>query len=163
LGSLGEPLTFRLRLVVSQLVELVSHFILAIDIVRDGNVLMDPTNRYSYEVAAPCSGIRSLIATLALSVILAFVSCQKPWKRLVMIASAFPLSVLGNLVRVLSIIIAAEIGGQSTGDRVHEGGPFGIFSLLPYLLAFAGLLILEHYLREPASEPIQAALEPKAV
>jgi exosortase/archaeosortase family protein len=66
-----------------------------------------------------------------------------------MIASAFPLSMLGNLVRMLSIIIAAEMGGQSSGDWVHEGGPYGIFSLLPYLLAFGGLLILEHYLRDP--------------
>jgi len=152
LGSLAEPLTFRLRLLVSQLVELVSHFILAIDVVREGNILRDPSNRYSYEVAAACSGIRSFIATLALCVILAFVSCQKTWKRVLMIASALPLSVLGNLVRMLSIIIAAEIGGQSSGDWVHEGGPFGLFSLLPYLLAFAGLLVLEHYLREPGFE-----------
>ena len=149
LGSLAEPISFRLRLFVSQLVEFVSHFVLAIDVVRDGNILRDPTNRYGYEVAAACSGIRSLLATLALCVILAFVSCQKPWKRLLMIASAFPLSMLGNLVRMLSIIIAAEMGGQSSGDWVHEGGPYGIFSLLPYLLAFGGLLILEHYLRDP--------------
>ena len=80
-----------------------------------------------------------------------------------MIASAFPFSVLGNLVRVLSIIIAAEIGGQSIGDRVHEGGPLGVFSLLPYLLAFAGLLILEHYLRDPGNEPMEAGLEAKTV
>ena len=137
---------------MTQLVEWVSHFILAIDVIREGNILRDPSNRYGYEVAAACSGIRSFIATLALCVILAFVSCQKPWKRLVMIASAFPLSIVGNMVRILSLIIAAEMGGQAAGDWVHEGGPLGIFSLLPYLFAFGGLLILERYLRDPASD-----------
>jgi len=163
LGSLAEPISFRLRLLVSQMVELVSQYVLQIDIIRDGNILRDPSGRYSYEVAAACSGIRSLIATLAMCVILAFVSCRKPWKRLVMIASAFPLAMLGNLVRMLSIIVAAEIGGQSSGNWVHEGGPLGIFSLLPYLLAFGGLLFLEHYLREQPGLPQAPQLEAKTV
>ena len=128
---------------------LISHFILAIDVERDGTILMDATRHYQYEVAAACSGIRSLLATFALAVILAFVSLHKPWKRLVMIASAVPLAVIGNLLRMLAIIIAAELGGQEWGNRVHEGGPFGIFSLLPYVPAFLGLLVLEYYLREP--------------
>lgn len=161
LGSLAEPISFRLRMVVSQLVELVSQYVLQIDVIREGNLLRDPGNRYSYEVAAACSGIRSLIATLAMCVILAFVSCRKYWKRLVLIASAFPLAILGNLVRMLSIIVAAEIGGQTSGNWIHEGGPMGVFSLLPYLLAFGGLLLLEHYLREP-SAPLRAQpLQPK--
>jgi hypothetical protein len=50
-----------------------------------------------------------------------------------MVASAFPLAVLGNLLRMLTIIIAAEMGGQEWGSYVHEGGPGGVFSLLPYL------------------------------
>jgi exosortase len=163
LGSVSDPITFHLRLVVSQLVELISHYVLAIDVVRMGTMLRDPSNRYGYEVAAACSGIRSLLATLALCVILGFVSCQKPWKRLLMIASAFPLAVFGNLLRMLSIIIAAEIGGQSSGDRVHDGGPFGVFSLLPYLFAFAGLLLLESYLRDPVVSESQPRCLPKAI
>jgi hypothetical protein len=57
------------------------------------------------------------------------------------------LSVFGNLIRMLTIIIAAEIGGQEWGAYVHDGGPGGIFSLLPYVPAFIGLLALERYLR----------------
>jgi len=156
LGVLVERLTLGLRMLVSQLVVLVSHFILAIDVERDGTVLMDATRHYQYEVAAACSGIRSLLATLALAMILAFVSFHKPWKRLMVVASAFPLAVLGNLLRMLAIVIAAEIGGQSLGNQVHDGGPLGIYSLLPYVPAFAGLLLLEHYFGDrpgPVSTP----------
>jgi exosortase len=156
LGVLVEPITFRLRMLVAQLVVLVSHFILAIDVERDGTVLMDATRRYQYEVAAACSGIRSLMATLALATILAFVSFRKPWKRLTVIAAAFPLAVLGNLLRMLAIVVAAELGGQAWGNQVHDGGPLGIYSLLPYVPAFAGLLLLEHCLGdrpEPSATP----------
>jgi exosortase len=149
IGSLAEPITFRLRLLVSQLVGFISHYLLAIDVSVQGNVLTDPTGHYQYEIAAACSGIRSLTATLALSVILGFISFQTPWKRLIMIVSAIPLAVLGNLLRMLAIIIAAEIGGQEWGSYVHEGGPGGIFSLMPYVPAFIGLVLLERYLRQP--------------
>ena len=127
---------------------LVANGVLAIDVERDGTALINANGHYQYEVAAACSGLRSLIATLALSVIYAFVSFPKWWKRLVLICAAFPLAVLGNLVRMLTIVIAAEIGGQKWGNYIHEGGPGGIFSLLPYVPAFAGLLLLGHWLRE---------------
>jgi exosortase/archaeosortase family protein len=122
-------------------------------------MLIDPTGRYQYEIAAACSGIRSLIATVALAVILGFTSFRNPWKRLMMIASAFPLAILGNLIRMLTIIVAAEIGGQEWGTRVHDGGPGGVFSLLPYVPAFIGLLGLDHYLRAREAQPKAAAVK----
>jgi exosortase len=152
LGSQLVGITFRLRLLVCQLVEMISHFILAIDVVREGTILKDPTNKYHYEVAAACSGIRSLLATVGFALILAFLSFRTWWKRAVMLAAAFPLAVLGNLIRMLSIIIAAEMGGQEWGNKVHDGGPGGIFVLLLYVPAFAGLLWLEHLLRGHAAK-----------
>ena len=55
---------------------------------------------------------------------------------------------------MLMIIIAAEIGGQSWGNAVHEGGPLGVYSLIPYLPAFAGLLLLGHLLHQREPEPV---------
>jgi exosortase len=159
-GSLADLITVPLRLIVTKLVTIICHFILAIDVEQHGNILSDPSNQYQYEVVAACSGIRSLFSTLLLAVILGFISFQKSWKRLVIIASAFPLAVLGNLLRLLAIVVAAEMGGQEWGNIVHEGGPFGFFSLLPYVPAFFGLLLLEHYLRKPDSAPPSAAETP---
>jgi len=110
-------------------------------------------------VAAACSGLRSLLATVGFSMGYAFLSFPKWWKRLAVIAAAFPLAVLGNLIRMLTIVIAAEIWGQKAGDKVHDGGPLGIYSLIPYVLAFAGLLLLGHWLREREPEK-QPSMEP---
>jgi exosortase len=166
LGSLAIPITFRLRLLVCQLVEVICQYVLPFDVIRQGTQIFNPSGHYQYEVAAACSGIRSLTATLALAVILGFYSFRKWWKIGLMIMAAFPLAVLGNLLRMLAIIIAAEIGGQEWGNWVHEGGPLGIISLLPYVPAFIGLLTLENYLRgrppsikprSPAKAPMQPA------
>src|SRR5438876_2531573 len=152
LGLQAQFISFPLRKLVCQLVAFVANGLLAIDVERDGTALINGSGHYQYEVAAACSGLRSLLATLALSMIYAFVWFPKWWKRLVLMAAAFPLAVLGNLVRMLTIIIAAEIGGQKAGSYIHEGGPGGIFSLMPYVPAFAGLLLLGHWLRERETE-----------
>jgi exosortase/archaeosortase family protein len=81
--------------------------------------------------------------------------CFRPWwKRGMLIASAVPLAVLGNTIRMLSIIIAAEIWGQKGGAYVHDGGPYGIISLLPYVAAFGGLMLLGHWLHESPALPV---------
>ena len=86
--------------------------------------------------------MRSLIAIFLLATIYGFFVFRSPWIRLLLMALALPFSVLGNLARMLLIIVAAEIGGQSWGNYVHEGGPLGIISLVPYLPAMVGLLLV---------------------
>ena len=148
LGWSGVSLTFPLRLLVCRVVEVICHNLLAIDIIVQGTAILDPTGRYQYEVAAACSGMRSLIATFAVAVIYAMVAFHTWWRRGALVVAALPLAVFGNVVRMLTIVIAAEIGGQEWVTRVHDGGPMGVFSLLPYAAAFAGLLLLGHWLRE---------------
>jgi exosortase len=156
-GSMAVPITFRLRVWVCQIVEGICGNLFAFDIIREGTALKNPLGTYQYEVAAACSGIRSLTATLAVALIYAWLSFSSWWKRGLLIAAAFPLAVLGNVVRMLTIIVAAEFGGQSAGNYVHEGGPLGIFSLLPYIPAFGGLLLLGYWLREREPQKAPAA------
>lgn len=63
-----------------------------------------------------------------------------------LMALALPFAVLGNMLRLLAIIVAAEMGGQDWGNYVHEGGPFGIISLLPYVPGIVGLLWVGRWL-----------------
>jgi exosortase/archaeosortase family protein len=84
--------------------------------------------------------MRSLIAVFLLATVYAFATFRSPGKRIFLMALALPFAVLGNMLRLLAIIVAAEMGGQSAGNYVHEGGPFGIISLLPYIPGIVGLL-----------------------
>jgi exosortase len=146
--TLIEPVTFPLRLIVSRVVEGICHVLLAIDVVRDGTILKDPANHYHYEVAAACSGIRSFVAIGLMATVGAFVFFKQWWRRAVLFALIIPLAVAGNVLRLLTIIIAAEMGGQSAGNYVHEGGPGGIISLLPYVPAIFGLMYAGRWLEE---------------
>jgi exosortase len=130
---------FPLRLFVCWLVEMVTH-LFGIEIIRQGTQLIDPSGTFQYEVAAACGGMRSLIAVFLLATVYGFATFRSPGKRIFLMALALPFAVLGNMLRLLAIIIAAEMGGQKWGNYVHEGGPFGIISLLPYIPGIVGLL-----------------------
>jgi exosortase len=142
-GVVLEPVTFPLRILVSELVEWVAHTVLGIGVLRMGTQLFDPLGAYQYDVAAACSGIHSLVAIFLFATVCGFVMFRSPWKRLFMMALAFPFAIFGNLLRMLLIVIAAEIGGQQWGNRVHESV---IISLLPYIPVFLGLLLVGWWL-----------------
>jgi exosortase len=146
IATLSEPITFPLRLFATKITDFVSRGVLGIHVICDGTRIFDPNGSYKYEVAAACSGIRSLTATFALSVIYAFVALSGIWKRLLLVAAAFPLAVLANVLRLSMIIVAAEaFGGQSAGNYVHENA---VLSMIPYLPALGGIFFLGHWLRD---------------
>lgn len=142
---------FPLRLMVCWLVEMASHLI-GIDVIRRGTELFDPSGKFQYEVAAACGGMRSLVAIILLATVYAFAIFHSPKKRFLLIASAIPFAVLGNFVRLFAIIVAADFGGQHWGEYVHEGGPFGLLSLLPYVPPIIGLLWLGRVLEKSETE-----------
>ncbi len=135
LGAQAQFITVPLQLLVSKLVGVAAH-VLGIGVVQDGVQLIDPSGTYQYEVAAACSGMRSLIAIFLLTTCYGFVVFRTAKKRALMVVLAVPFAVLGNFLRLMFIIIAAEMGGQAWGNYIHESS---IFSLVPYLPAFIGV------------------------
>ena len=95
--------------------------------------------QYQYEVAVPCSGMRSLIAITLIAVVYATVFIRGGWSRAALVVAAVPLAVIGNTFRMLLIILAAQMGGQGWGNFVHEST---LFSLSPYVPAILGLIWL---------------------
>ncbi|MCC7374617.1 MAG: exosortase/archaeosortase family protein [Verrucomicrobiales bacterium] len=150
LGTLAETITFPLRTVATNITTWVSQHLLGVSVIQSGNKILDAQGTFQYEVAAACGGLRSLTATLALASIYAFISLERPWRRALMIASALPLAVAGNVLRLTLIILAAEGFGQKAGMWVHDNS---ILSLLPYVPAFLGLGALGSLLRESPPQP----------
>ncbi len=100
------------------------------EVMRNGTQLLSPDGSYSYDVAAACSGIRSLTALTALSLLLGYLSFESWWRRALIGALALPYAFVGNVVRILAIIVAAEWKGQEAGAVVHEWFGFLVFVIV---------------------------------
>jgi exosortase len=144
LGSLAQNITFPLRMLATVISVGVSH-LLGIDVIRDGTQIFDPQRDFDYDVAPACSGIRSLIALVAMTVIYGQIYFRGWGKRLGLVAAAFPLAVGGNVFRLTLIIVTAESFGVEAGNFVHENA---VMSLVPYVPAVGGLLLLARWWRE---------------
>jgi exosortase len=160
LGSLTEKITFPLRLMVTWIVQHLFNDLLGIGVIRSGTQLFNALGTYQYEVAAACGGMRSLISIFLISVSYGFLVFRSPWKRLVMVAASLPLAVIGNVVRLSTIVAAGEWSGQEAGNFVHDNG---IISLLPYIPAIIGVMFIGRYLehlgatQKPPSPPPPAS------
>ncbi len=62
------------------------------------------------DIASGCSGIRSLMALIMVSSAWAYFAPLSFWKKAILFASAIPLAILGNALRVISIFVIAEYG-----------------------------------------------------
>lgn len=148
--SLAETITFPLRRLSTFISAGIGQELLGIDIIRDGTRLLDPRGTFQYDVAAACSGIRSLITLLALNTIYGFVTFRRPWKRLVLIALALPLALAGNVIRLVGVIVVTESFGQETGVRFHDGAGFVTFILAVGCIFLVGGWLKEEKLAAPS-------------
>jgi exosortase len=143
ISEYSGPLTMPLRLLVARIVEVIAHLGLSPDLVRVGTQLMDAQHTFGYEVAAACSGIHSLVALLALTTIYGFVNFKPVWKRLVMMAIALPLAILGNVVRLCFTITVAETFGQKAGKSVETDAGY-----ITFLVAFGCAFLVARWLEK---------------
>jgi exosortase len=158
IGSLAESLTFPLRMVATKITVALGQTALGIPVIQDGVRIFDPNGAYAYEVAAACSGIRSLISLTALTTIYGFITFKAAWKQGLFVVLAAPLALLNNILRLTTIIIAAEAFGQGAGEFVDRW-----FGFLTFALALAIVLVLGHWLREQRPVPGPApALKPQS-
>jgi exosortase/archaeosortase family protein len=135
--------------------------VLGIGVIRQGTELLNALGTYKYEVAAACSGMRSLISIFLVAVSYAFLVFESPWKRMVMVAASLPLAIVGNVVRLGTIVIAGEWKGQSAGNYVHEDP---LISMLPYIPAFIGMMYIGRWLEKAGTDkPAAASQEAKAI
>lgn len=84
-----------------------------------------------------CSGLRSLISLLALSVLWTSLLPHgtKLWKKLTLVASAVPIALLTNMIRIMVLVLLSAIYGSQIADSfLHYGSGFVVFGLAIVLL-----------------------------
>jgi exosortase A len=129
---LMDRITFPMQLFASK-VAARSLDLIGIPVLREGNIILLANT--SLEVAEACSGIRSLISLLALSVVFAYFSQNKTWKRIVLVLSTFPIAIIANAARVTGTGILAH----SYGDQVAQGFFHGFSGWILFVVAFVCL------------------------
>ncbi|MCF7688398.1 MAG: EpsI family protein [Cephaloticoccus sp.] len=120
---------FWLRMWVIEASHTLAHWS-GIEVVRNGTQLFSPDGRYQYDVAAACSGVRSLLALTALSLLVGYLNLRSWWARGLVLVLSFPFTYLGNVVRISAIILAAQLWGQDAGMIVHEWAGFVVFVIV---------------------------------
>jgi exosortase len=99
-----------------------------IPVYREGNVIHIPG--HTLEVVKACSGLRSMVSLLTISVVLGYMTLRSNGLRGILFLSAVPVAVLVNIVRVLVLIGMFEyIGKDLTEGTAHTMFGIGIFGL----------------------------------
>jgi exosortase A len=128
-------ITFPMQLFASK-VAAKSLYLIGIPVLREGNVILLANT--SLEVAEACSGIRSLISLLALSVVFAYFSQKTTLKRVLLILSTFPIATIANAARVTGTGILAH----HYGDKVAQGFFHGFSGWILFVVAFVCLFVV---------------------
>lgn len=126
-----DTLGFYLRMGVIDVAVATAHGV-GLEVVRSGTQLFSPHGGYQYDVAAACSGVRSLMALAALSLLVGYLNFRAWWVRVLLLVLCAPYAFLGNVARIFAVIIAAEWFGQRAGVAVH-----GWFGFLVFIVVLA--------------------------
>ena len=102
-SSIYSAMTLPLQLKVSQVSEIVVK-LLSVPIFREGNVLTTPEK--TFQIVEACSGMRSMITLVTLSLIMGYFTFRKKWTKLVLILASIPVAIFVNIVRVVVLILA---------------------------------------------------------
>lgn len=105
-----QQATVQLQIIATELGHLGSS-LLGVDTYLQGTNIRSTGGHWdAFNIAGGCSGMRSLMALIMLSAAWAYLSDLKFWKKCVLFLSAIPLAVIGNGVRITSIVVLAEYG-----------------------------------------------------
>jgi exosortase len=134
-------LTLPLQMVASRIGEAVL-LLVGVPVVRDGNLLRLPSA--TLEVAEACSGLRSLLSLGAVAALFAWATETSWLKRVTLVATAVPIAVVVNGLRIAATGIACETWGRvAAADPWHTMTGWITFAvslalllLLPRLFGF---------------------------
>jgi exosortase len=149
---LDQYVSFPLRLFMSGVS---AHFLnfVGVPTIREGTAVLsaaDPATgttigqRFSVDIADPCSGMHSLFALTMVSALYAIVAYRRWWQIVLIVASAFPLAMFGNYCRILMLTFGSiafgsdfAIGSEQNPTWFHTGAGF-----LVYIAALGGVLLV---------------------
>jgi len=141
-----DTLSFPLRMFVTSLSTHIANAF-GIGVYSSGSQIhLDAANREGFDVADACSGLRSLLAMMAITAFYGWYSQKKMWKKWVLFLACIPLAVVGNTARIISIIIVSAAFGEEAALKIyHDYSGYIMFLVAVGLMLGVGLLMNTDY------------------
>jgi len=134
-----NEITFPLQILASKVAALALP-LAGVPVLRQGNVINVPA--MPLEVAQACSGIRSLLSLLTVSVLYGYLSETRIWIRIVLVLASIPIAVAANSLRIVGTGLLVQYW-----DADKAEGFFHLFSgWLIFVVALAMLFLLHRLL-----------------
>lgn len=157
LAVFDSTIAFPMRIMVSQLSYHTLNLI-GFSCVRNGTAIFsapDPAtglplgSRFQIDIADPCSGIHSLLALMLFSALYSYFFLPRRWQQWTVFLSVLPLTIVGNVVRILLLVIgsisagmAFAIGTNESPSWFHEACGFAVFIVVLGLEFFLGATLI---------------------
>jgi exosortase/archaeosortase family protein len=154
---LDSTVAFPLRLNVSRVCYHVLN-LAGIPCIESGTALFSAPNaaanlalgdRFRIDIADPCSGMHSLLALLMLSALYAYFCLPHRWQQWTVFASAIPLAVLGNIMRIFMLVAgslawgaAFAVGTDENPSAYHEAAGFAVIAIVLVMEFGLGTLLV---------------------
>ena len=132
-----------------------AHFLTLVGLpaLKDGTAILSAPNptaglltgqRFSVDVADPCSGLHSLFALTMVSSFYAILILRRWWQVLIVTLAALPLAIFGNLCRIVMLTLGAlqfgnafAVGSLENPSWFHDAA-----GVLVYVAALSGVLLV---------------------
>ncbi|MGH1456449.1 MAG: VPLPA-CTERM-specific exosortase XrtD [Alphaproteobacteria bacterium] len=121
----------------TSLIQLAGH-----SVFQEGNII--DLGHMKLHVVEACNGLRYLFPLMSLGYITAYLLDAKLWKRLVLMVSVIPITIVMNALRIAAIGISVNVWGQEMAEGViHILEGVVVFALCLLFLAIEVWLILK--------------------
>ncbi len=140
--------------------------VFGVETVVRGTQIFSSGDRWApLEIDEGCGGIRSLMALIMISSVWAYIAKVPLWKKALLCLTAFPLAILGNMMRLTSIFVIAEYGNpEFAANTWHDWSGLVIFYPISLflLLVFHSLLEQGVPWRRPRRKTVRHVVGQKA-
>ena len=142
-----DQATVRLQLFAAKAAQLICSLI-GLKLAAVGTSLTASDGEFSFEIAEGCSGINSLMAITLMTAVFAHLTQDRLWKKLLLFAGSIPVAIVGNIARLVSIMVVAKVFGQRVaGGWFHDSSAY----LISFPFAFGSLCLLNKILNWPGN------------
>lgn len=128
-----NAISFPMRMYATKVSVFLVHHLSGINVHSEGFQIILPNGMLT--VGLPCSGLRSLIAMLALGGFIAYRMEGNIFRRILLLIIAVPIALASNILRIMLL----TFGAYRCGPGIMEGGFHDVTGYLMFVFAFATL------------------------